>query len=80
MTRLTGRKVSASPLLTYRLPDHVDSQQLMKTLDQKHDVVVKTVPKEWLNGHRISTHLFNDERDLERFVKALRKELGGAGQ
>jgi selenocysteine lyase/cysteine desulfurase len=38
-------------------------------------VVVKVVPKQWLNGNRISTHPFNTERDVEKLVGSLRVEL-----
>jgi selenocysteine lyase/cysteine desulfurase len=65
----------ASPLLTYALPDGVDSKALYKQLLEKHQVVVKVVPKQWLNGNRISTHLFNTERDVERLVDGLKAEL-----
>ncbi len=34
------------------------------------------MPREWLNGHRVSTHLFNDERDIDALAAALRVELG----
>lgn len=66
----------ASPLLSYRLPDAVDATALYKQLHDKHQVVVKVVPGKWFNGQRISTHLFNTERDLELLVAALRVELG----
>ena len=65
----------ASPLLTYQLPDSLDSTALYARLLEKHGVVVKVVPKQWLNGNRISTHLFNSERDLDALVGALRVEL-----
>jgi selenocysteine lyase/cysteine desulfurase len=65
----------ASPLLTYELPDSVDSKALYTRLLEKHGVVVKVVPKQWLNGNRISTHLFNTERDVERLVAGLKAEL-----
>jgi selenocysteine lyase/cysteine desulfurase len=65
----------ASPLLTYRLPEGVDSRALQLRLMQAHDVVVKVVPKQWLNGHRVSTHLFNSADDLDKLVRALKAEL-----
>jgi len=66
----------ATPLLTYRLPDHIASERVMTTLREKHNIIVKVVPKNWMNGHRISSHLFNDESDLENLTKALKAELG----
>lgn len=64
-----------SPLLTYRLPDSIPSRHLYQRLLDRHQVVVKVVPGNWLNGHRISTHLFNDQRDVEALVAALKVEL-----
>ncbi len=66
----------ASPLLTYVLPDTIDGDALASRLYTAHRVEVKGVPRTWLNGHRISTHLFNDERDIDRLVTALHAELG----
>ncbi len=65
----------ASPLVTYELPDRVDGRALQIRLLEKHGVVVKVVPKQWLNGNRISTHLFNSEHDGEALNQALRAEL-----
>ena len=65
----------ASPLLTYELPDGVDSEALYARLLEKHGVVVKIVPKQWLNGNRISTHLFNSGRDAGKLLDALKVEL-----
>lgn len=66
----------ASPLLTYSVPAAIDAWKLADKLRDAHHIEVKGVPREWLNGHRISTHAFNDERDIDRLVAALRTELG----
>ena len=66
----------ASPLLTYRLPEQIDSRALQQRLMEAHRVVVKVVPGNWLNGHRVSTHLFNTEPDVMALLQALRSELG----
>jgi selenocysteine lyase/cysteine desulfurase len=66
----------ASPNLTFRLPDAVKSGNLGTTLRTKHNMQVKVVPANWLNGLRISTHLFNTEQQVDRLVAALRHELG----
>jgi selenocysteine lyase/cysteine desulfurase len=66
----------ASPLLTYRLPDGVGAKEMQQRLLERHRVMVKVVPGQWLNGNRISTHLFNTERDVDAFVAALEAELG----
>jgi selenocysteine lyase/cysteine desulfurase len=65
----------ATPLLTYTLPADVDAGALADKLRKVHQVEVKGVPREWLNGHRVSTHAFNDERDIDRLAAALRTEL-----
>ncbi|MBI3567979.1 MAG: aminotransferase class V-fold PLP-dependent enzyme [Gemmatimonadetes bacterium] len=65
----------ASPLLTFELPAAVKSGEFHATLLQKHHIEVKVVPGNWLNGNRISTHLFNTEHDVDALVEALRSEL-----
>ena len=65
----------ASPLLSFVLPDPVKSGDFMQRLLDRHGVVVKTVPGQWFNGNRISTHLFNTAADVEALQGALRKEL-----
>ncbi len=65
----------ASPLLSFVLPDLVKSGDLTQRLLARHGVVVKTVPGQWFNGNRISTHLFNTAGDVDALVAALRKEL-----
>jgi selenocysteine lyase/cysteine desulfurase len=65
----------ASPLLTFALPDRIASRALYERLLDKHKAVVKMVPGQWLNGNRISTHLFNTERDVDALVRALKTEL-----
>ena len=65
----------ASPLLTFALPDDIMSDELQKRLRNKHNVQLKVVPKNWLNGNRASTHLFNTEQDVDALVAALRAEL-----
>jgi selenocysteine lyase/cysteine desulfurase len=65
----------ASPLLSYILPETVDATELHNRFREHHNVVVKVVPKNWFNGQRISTHLFNTESDVDALVAALHKEL-----
>ena len=55
----------ASPLLTFALPDDIESDDLQKRLRDRHNMQLKVVPKNWLNGNRVSTHLFNTERDVD---------------
>ena len=65
----------ASPLLTYALPDSIDSVALHRRMRDKHKIELKVVPKNWLNGNRVSTHLFNTEQDIDALVAALKVEL-----
>lgn len=66
----------ASPLLTYVLPDDVESAAFRTRMYDRHNIELKVVPKNWLNGNRVSTHLFNTEEDVDALVAALRAELG----
>jgi selenocysteine lyase/cysteine desulfurase len=66
----------ASANLTFRLPDAVPATPLHVKLRERHHLQVKVVPDTWLNGLRISTHLFNTLEEVDRLVAALRVELG----
>jgi selenocysteine lyase/cysteine desulfurase len=65
----------ASPLLTYVLPDAYESGAFHRLMLEKHRIELKVVPKNWLNGNRVSTHLFNTEHDVDTLVAALKTEL-----
>jgi selenocysteine lyase/cysteine desulfurase len=65
----------ASPLVTFALPDALDSRSFQLTLLERHQVMLKVVPRQWLNGNRVSLHLFNTDEDVDRLVTALRAEL-----
>ena len=65
----------ASPLLTYALPDAIDSGAFHQRMRERHKIELKVVPKNWLNGNRVSTHLFNTEQDVDALVDALKVEL-----
>ena len=65
----------ASALLTYRLPDDMESRAFQQRMRDKHNIELKVVPKNWLNGNRVSTHLFNSEQDVDALVTALKAEL-----
>ena len=66
----------ASAMLTYRLPDEIESSAFQQRMRDKHNIELKVVPKNWLNGNRVSTHLFNSEEDVDSLVAALKSELG----
>ena len=65
----------ASALLTYRLPDEIESRAFQQLMRDRHNIELKVVPKSWLNGNRVSTHLFNSEQDVDALVTALKSEL-----
>lgn len=65
----------ASPLLTYRLPAAIPAGALYQRLAERHRVIVKVVPGQWMNGHRISTHCFNTRADVLALREALGREL-----
>lgn len=65
----------ASALLTYKLPDDIESRAFQQRMRDKHNIELKVVPKNWLNGNRVSTHLFNSEQDVDALVTALKAEL-----
>jgi selenocysteine lyase/cysteine desulfurase len=65
----------ATPLVTFKLPQEIDSQVLAKTLQEKYRIIVKVVPKRWLNGIRLSPHIFNTEQEVDQLLSALRAEL-----
>jgi selenocysteine lyase/cysteine desulfurase len=65
----------ATALLTFRLPDGYESRAFQGMMREKHHIELKMVPKNWMNGIRVSTHLFNTEHDVDVLVSALRSEL-----
>jgi selenocysteine lyase/cysteine desulfurase len=65
----------ASPLLTFELPARISGGQMHQRLLEKHRIQVKAVPGNFLNGTRISTHLFNTPRNIDTLIAALKAEL-----
>jgi selenocysteine lyase/cysteine desulfurase len=66
----------ASALLTFWLPDQYESGAFRQVVREKHNIQLKVVPKNWFNGIRVSTHLFNTEQEVDALVAALQAELG----
>jgi selenocysteine lyase/cysteine desulfurase len=64
-----------SPMLTYVLPPEIPASDLGARLYKNHQIEIKGVPPRWLNGHRVSTHIFNSAEDVDRLVAALEQEL-----
>lgn len=67
---------SATAMLSFMLPDGVDSRNVRDTLRSRYDIAVKMVEKHWFNGIRLSPHVLNTERDVDAVLRALRSELG----
>jgi selenocysteine lyase/cysteine desulfurase len=65
----------ASGLVTFTLPDDRESRAFQLTMRNRHNVELKMVPKNWMNGIRVSTHLFNTEQDVDSLIAALKTEL-----
>jgi selenocysteine lyase/cysteine desulfurase len=65
----------ASPLVTIELPKELESRAFIERLRERYRVVLKMVPKNWFNGIRFSTHVFNSVRDVDRALEAVRAEL-----
>ena len=65
----------ASALLTFRLPDGTESREFQGRMRDRHKIELKVVPKNWFNGIRVSTHLFNTDSDVDALVAALKVEL-----
>jgi len=66
---------AATALVAAYLPDGVDSSALRGALRTNHKVIVKMAEKRWFNGIRLSPHIFNDEEDVDRALRAIRQEL-----
>lgn len=65
----------ATPLLSFKLPDSVDSRAFRDLLLKKYRIVIKIAERRWFNGIRISPHVFNTERDIDAAIQAFRTEL-----
>ena len=66
----------ASPMLTLLLSDKFERQPFVKMLQDKHKLVIRPTHKEFgFNGIRLSMHIFNTEKEVNRAAEILRKEL-----
>lgn len=65
----------ASALVTFTLPMDRESRAFQQMMRSKHHVELKAVPKNWMNGIRVSTHLFNTEQDVDSLIAVLKREL-----
>jgi selenocysteine lyase/cysteine desulfurase len=65
----------ASPLLTFALPPEIKSEAFQQLMRDRHNTELKVVPSNWLNGIRVSTHLFNTEQQVDALAATLKAEL-----
>ena len=84
LARIPGLRLASVPpgpaataLVAAYLPDAVDSSAFRGALRTNHQVIVKMAEKRWFNGIRLSPHIFNDEDDVDRALRAIRQELAG---
>lgn len=64
----------ATALLTFRLPDGVANMPFFSAMRDKHNVVLRGIPR--LQSMRLSPHVFNTEADIDAALTAIRTELG----
>jgi selenocysteine lyase/cysteine desulfurase len=62
------------PMVTFELPAGIVPREFQLMLLERHGVVVKSLPR-WLNGIRLSTHIFNTEAEGDAVLEVLRAEL-----
>ena len=65
----------ASPLVSFRLPARLESRAMGLRLLNEHRVMVKVVPTNWMNGLRLSPHIFNTADECDRALEALRRAM-----
>jgi len=65
----------STALVAARIPDAIDSRILRQRMQDRHGVIIKMAEKRWLNGIRLSPHIFNDDVEVEKALSALRSEL-----
>lgn len=67
----------ASPLVAVSLPAGYDNHKFHIMLLDKYNIQVKVLPGDAVvpRGIRVSPHIFNDEEDVQRFLRAVSKEI-----
>jgi selenocysteine lyase/cysteine desulfurase len=73
MSGAPGPGVSA--LVSFELPDQIESRVLMQTLMTEHAIQVKSFARPF-NGMRLSPHVFNAASDIDKTLEAIQRELG----
>ncbi len=65
----------ASPLLSCRLPEKTEAAKFSSMVLEKYKISFRAVHKQWFNGIRFSTHIFNTEKEVDKAIEIIRKEL-----
>ncbi len=65
----------AAPMIALEFEPVRPAENVAEKLFVDHGVEVKVLPPDILNGIRVSTHVYNNEPDIEKFVAGLRKVL-----
>ena len=65
----------ASSLLSCRLPENIDAGRFASLFLDKHKISFRPVHKKWFNGIRFSLHVFNTEKQVDKLVEIIKKEL-----
>jgi len=61
----------------FRLPEGGLAGKLRSTLLAQHRINIRAVDVKQWNGLRASLHMYNDEAQVDAFVRALRESLPG---
>ncbi|MES2000784.1 MAG: aminotransferase class V-fold PLP-dependent enzyme [Pseudomonadota bacterium] len=75
--------VSAAPgpvstaMVTAELPAGLDSKTLRERMRARHRIIIKSAEPRWMNGIRLSPHLFNNRTEVDLALDALKKEISG---
>jgi selenocysteine lyase/cysteine desulfurase len=82
LARIPGLRLASAPpgptataLVAVYLPDTIESSAFRAAMRTNHQIIVKMAEKRWFNGFRLSPHIFNDEADVDRALRAIRLEL-----
>lgn len=65
----------ASPMLSCRLPENIDAGKFSSLFLETHKISFRPVHKKWFNGIRFSLHVFNTEKQVDKLVEIIKKEL-----
>jgi selenocysteine lyase/cysteine desulfurase len=65
----------ATPLLSCRLPESIDATAFSFKFLETHKISFRPVHKKWFNGIRFSLHVFNTEKEVDKLVDIIKKEL-----